>query len=54
VVLEGALDDALRDKIVAGFRARLGAGVDVTVEQVAQIAPEKSGKFRYVISKVAA
>jgi len=54
VVLEGALDEALRAKIVAGFRARLGAGVEVTVEQVAQIAPEKSGKFRYVISKVTA
>jgi phenylacetate-CoA ligase len=54
VVLEGTLDEALRARIVAGFRARLGAGVEVMVEQVAQIAPEKSGKFRYVISKVAA
>jgi phenylacetate-CoA ligase len=52
VVLESALDAPLRDKIVAGFKARLGAGVSVEVEQVEAIAPEKSGKFRYVVSKV--
>jgi len=52
VVLETALDAALRERIVAGFRARLGAGVAVEVEQVDAIAPEKSGKFRYVVSKV--
>jgi phenylacetate-CoA ligase len=52
VVLETALDGALRERIVAGFRARLGAGVAVEVEQVDAIAPEKSGKFRYVVSKV--
>jgi phenylacetate-CoA ligase len=52
VVLEAPLDGDLRAKIVAGFKARLGAAVEVEVEQVAAIAPEKSGKFRYVISKV--
>jgi phenylacetate-CoA ligase len=52
VVLETALEAALRERIVAGFRARLGAGVAVEVEQVDAIAPEKSGKFRYVVSKV--
>jgi len=52
VVLELPLDEALRGKIVAGFRARLGAAVNVEVEQVEAIAPEKSGKFRYVVSKV--
>jgi phenylacetate-CoA ligase len=49
-----ALDPVLREKVVAGFRARLGAGVAVDVERVEAILPEKSGKFRYVISKVAA
>ena len=53
VVLEAPLDDALRAKIVAGFRARLGRAVVVEVGQVDAIAPEKSGKFRYVVSKVA-
>ncbi|KAA3652566.1 MAG: phenylacetate--CoA ligase family protein [Proteobacteria bacterium] len=36
-----------------GLQARLGASVEIVVDQVAQIAPERSGKFRYVISKVA-
>jgi phenylacetate-CoA ligase len=40
--------------IVAGFRRRLGSGVQVQVERVAAIAPEKSGKYRYVISRVQA
>lgn len=52
VVLEAPLDEPLRRHIEQGFRARLGAGVTVDVEQVAEIAPEKSGKFRYVVSKV--
>lgn len=41
------------ERIVAGFRKRLGAGVDVPVEQVEAIAAEKSGKFRYIVSHVA-
>jgi phenylacetate-CoA ligase len=39
--------------IERGLQARLGAGVRVEVELVPQIAPEKSGKFRYVVSHVA-
>jgi len=52
VVLEQSMDAALEQKIVAGFQVRLGAGVAVEVEQVEAILPEKSGKFRYVVSKV--
>jgi phenylacetate-CoA ligase len=40
--------------IVAGFRRRLGQSVTVDVKLVSEIPPEKSGKFRYVVSKVAA
>lgn len=40
--------------VESGLRARLGDTVRIEVEPVAQIAPEKSGKFRYVVSKVAA
>ena len=40
-------------RIVRDFKARLGASVQVVVERVAVIAPEKSGKHRYVVSKVA-
>lgn len=39
--------------IQEGFRRRLGAGVRVDVEAVAEIPPERSGKYRYVVSRVA-
>ena len=52
VVLEHELNSELSEKIVQGFQARLGTGVTIQVEQVAEIPTEKSGKFRYVISKV--
>ena len=52
VVLEHELNSELSEKIVQGFQARLGTGVTIQVEQVAEIPAEKSGKFRYVISKV--
>jgi phenylacetate-CoA ligase len=39
--------------IVEGFRRRLGAAVQVQVQRVASIPPEKSGKFRYIVSHVA-
>jgi phenylacetate-CoA ligase len=42
------------DTIVAGFKRRLGLGTQVQVERVEAIAPEKSGKFRYVVSRVPA
>jgi len=37
-------------KVVQAFKQRLGAQVDVEVKRVAAIAPERSGKYRYVIS----
>jgi phenylacetate-CoA ligase len=46
------LQDA--EDIKAAFRSRLGQAVSIVVEQVEEIPPEKSGKFRYVVSKVAA
>lgn len=39
-------------RIERGLAARLGEGVRVEVERVDVIAPEKSGKYRYVLSKV--
>lgn len=41
------------NSIRCGFQERLGEEVCVNIEQVAGISPERSGKFRYVISKVA-
>ncbi|MET0319199.1 MAG: glycosyltransferase [Duganella sp.] len=52
VVSAPALPGALRHSITAQFRARLGADVDILVEQVAAIPAEASGKHRYVVSKV--
>jgi phenylacetate-CoA ligase len=46
-------DPACEATIVDGFRKRLGATVAVDVQRVEAIAPEKSGKFRYIVSHVA-
>ena len=40
-------------KIQNEFKQRLGQNVQISVEYVSEIAKEKSGKFRYVISHVA-
>jgi phenylacetate-CoA ligase len=53
VVSDGGLNGELVGKIVQGFRARLGQEVEIRVEEVKEIPSEKSGKFRYVVSKVA-
>ena len=37
-------------KIIAGFKRRLGNAVAIDVKIVEAIAPEKSGKFRYIVS----
>ena len=39
-------------RIESDLAARLGKGVTIKVEQVGEIPTEKSGKFRYVISKL--
>jgi phenylacetate-CoA ligase len=52
--LDGPAFETLARLVERGFKARLGAGVAVEVERVEEIAPEKSGKFRYVVSKVVA
>ncbi len=53
VVSDGGLNGELVGKIVQGFKARLGQEVEIRVEEVEEIPSEKSGKFRYVVSKVA-
>lgn len=52
LVAKRNLDTALITSIEQGFKARLGQTVKIDIKQVAQIPAEKSGKFRYVISKV--
>jgi len=46
-------DRAQVPEIVAAFRQRLGTTVEIHVEFVEAIAPERSGKYRYVVSRVA-
>lgn len=53
VVEEGTDTDDMVAVITAGFRSRLGRGVEVVVEFADAIPAERSGKFRYVISHVA-
>jgi phenylacetate-CoA ligase len=53
VVPDGGLTPELTQKIERGFKSRLGPAVQVEVEEVAEIPAEKSGKFRYVVSRVA-
>lgn len=42
------------ERVREGFRKRMGPGVRVTVSHVPDIPRDKSGKYRYVVSKVAA
>jgi phenylacetate-CoA ligase len=51
VSVEG-LPPALHVSIVTQFRARLGASVEILIEEVTAIPAEASGKHRYVVSKV--
>lgn len=53
VVPENRLDADLIEKIRRGFNSRLGNEVEIQIEEVAEIPAEKSGKFRYVVSRVA-
>jgi len=50
VVTDGAFAPGSVEKIITGFQQRLGAQVQVEVNLVDQIPPEKSGKFRYIVS----
>jgi phenylacetate-CoA ligase len=45
-------DDASVSVIRTGLQARLGAGVEIDVQIVDGIPPEKSGKHRYIVSHV--
>lgn len=52
VVPGPGFDADITRHIQRGMAARLGEGVHIEVEEVNEIAPEKSGKYRYVVSKV--
>ena len=52
VVPATPLTGAVRNAIDEGLRTRLGRAVTVEIEEVSEIAAERSGKFRYVVSNV--
>lgn len=52
IVFDGDSVADVSGAIEEGFRKRLGSDVVVKVEFVSEIPPEKSGKYRYVISKI--
>ncbi len=52
LVSKTRLEASLLKHIEQAFKARLGDTVNIVIAQVAGIPAEKSGKFRYVISKV--
>ena len=54
LVQDESFDKGCVPGIKAKAQARLGTGVKITVEQVDEITPERSGKFRYVVSHVVA
>ena len=53
VVPGPGFEPAIRGRIEAGLKQRLGGSVDVSVELVDSLPREASGKFRYVQSQVA-
>ena len=53
IVPTGTVSQELSNSIIGGIKARLGENVVINLNVVSNIPAEKSGKFRYVISKVA-
>lgn len=54
LVTEAPFQPANSQTIIEGFKRRLGSEVDIQIEHVTSIPKETSGKFRYIVSKVAA
>ncbi len=54
LVTDPTFDSSQIETIISGFKRRLGESVTIEVEQVDEIPAEKSGKYRYIVSKVSA
>jgi phenylacetate-CoA ligase len=52
VVPDAGWGDAARAAVVQGLQARLGSGARIELKLLEAIAPERSGKHRYVVSHV--
>jgi phenylacetate-CoA ligase len=52
LVTTSAFSPECERKLVSDFKSRLGRSVTIEVRKVDRIAPERSGKYRYVVSQV--
>ena len=52
IVAGEGFEPSARERIVRDFKNRLGPQVSIRVDEVEEIPPEASGKFRYVVSRV--
>jgi phenylacetate-CoA ligase len=52
IVPDANWNEAARDAVVAGLRARLGDALQVELRMLDEIPPEASGKHRNVVSHV--
>jgi phenylacetate-CoA ligase len=52
LVRPAGLPEPLRDRLVHGFKGRLGDGVQIDIELVQSIPTQGNGKYRYVVSHV--
>ena len=52
VVADSRFGPSAEASVIEGFKRRLGPEVDVELQRVDAIVPEKSGKFRYIVSHV--
>jgi phenylacetate-CoA ligase len=52
VVPDSRWSDAAREAVLSGLRARLGPTLQIDLKLLDAIAPEASGKYRYVVSHV--
>jgi phenylacetate-CoA ligase len=53
LVTDTSFDAAMSEKIVREFQKRLGNSVRININIIDSIPPEKSGKYRYIVSHVA-
>jgi phenylacetate-CoA ligase len=52
IVSHAELKPEIAKQIEQDFKSRLGDEVNIVIERIAEIPAERSGKFRYVVSKI--
>jgi phenylacetate-CoA ligase len=50
VVPDHSFTETVTKTLVAGFKRRLGADMHIEIDLTSHIVPERSGKYRYVVS----